>query len=156
MNVWRLSVSLVRRTYAVWLLIAVIGPSYVTASCQEYPYFVTYSQEMEEPGNLDIEMFNVAGNPNGGNSFLGSDVEFEYGLKGWWTTEFYLDGQATQNQSTIFTGFRWENRFRPLSREHWINPVFYAEFEDTSADKTIREVVGHDGLPDFLAPNWLA
>ena len=124
--------------------------------CQEYPYFVTYSQEMEEPGNLDIEMFNVVGNPQGGDSFMGSDVEFEYGLKGWWTTEFYLDGQATQNQSTIFTGFRWENRFRPLSREHWINPVLYAEFEDTSADKTIREVVGHDGRYDFLVPNWLA
>ncbi len=34
--------------------------------------------------------------------------------------------------------------------------MLYAEFEDTSADKTIREVVGHDGLPDFLVPNWLA
>src|ERR1039457_2309516 len=109
-----------------------------------------------EPGNLDIEMFNVVGNPQGGNSFIGSDIEFEYGLKAWWTTEFYLDGQATQNDSTIFTGFRWENRVRLLPSEHWINPVFYAEFEDTSADKTIREVVGHDGLPDFLAPNWLA
>ncbi len=43
-----------------------------------------------------------------------------------------------------------------MAREHWINPVLYAEFEDTSADKTIREVVGHDGLPDFLVPNWLA
>ena len=138
------------------LLAGVLLPSYVRGLCQEYPYFVTYSQEMEEPGNLDIETFNVVGNPQGGDSFLGSDVEFEYGLKGWWTTEFYLDGQTTQNQSTIFTGFRWENRFRPLAREHWINPVLYAEFEDTSADKTIREVVGHDGLPDFLVPNWLA
>ena len=26
----------------------------------------------------------------------------------------------------------------------------------SSADKTIREVVGHDGRPDFLVPNWLA
>lgn len=145
------------RVGAFALLLAVmVATSCGRSSAQEYPYFVTYSQEMEEPGNLDIEMFNVQGNPPGGNSFLGSDIEFEYGLKGWWTTEFYLDGQATQNDSTIFTGFRWENRFRPLSREHWINPVLYAEFEDTSADKTIREVVGHDGLPDFLVPNWLA
>ncbi len=142
--------------YAVLLLAAVLVPSYVQTHAQEYPYFVTYSQEMEEPGNLDIEMFNAVGNPQGGNSFIGSDIEFEYGLKGWWTTEFYLDGQATQNESTIFTGFRWENRFSLLPREHWINPVFYAEFEDTSADKTIREVVGHDGLPDFLVPNRLA
>jgi hypothetical protein len=156
MNFRRISVSFVRNTYAIWLLIAVIGSSYAKGRCQEYPYFVTYSQEMEEPGNLDIELFNVVGNPTGGDSFLGSDMEFEYGLKGWWTTEFYLDGQATQNQSTIFTGFRWENRFRPLPREHWINPVLYAEFEDTSADKTLREVVGHDGNNDFLVPNWLA
>ena len=111
---------------------------------------------MEEPGNLDIEWFSAVGNPPGGNSFMGSDIEFEYGLKAWWTTEFYLDGQATQNESTIFTGFRWENRFRPLAREHWINPVLYAEFEDISADKSIREVVGHDGKDDFLVPNGLA
>jgi hypothetical protein len=148
--------TLKRTGYAALLLLGMVLPSYLQCRGQEYPYFVTYSQEMEEPGNLDIEMFNVVGNPQGGDSFIGSDVEFEYGLKGWWTTEFYLDGQATQNQSTIFTGFRWENRFRLLPREHWINPVFYAEFEDTSADKTIREVVGHDGLPDFLVPNGLA
>lgn len=123
---------------------------------QERPYFVTYSQEMEEPGNLDIETFNVVGNPKGGDAFIGTDVELEYGLKTWWTTEFYLDGQATSNQSTIFTGFRWENRFRPLMGEHWINPVLYAEFEDTSADKTLREIVGHDGNDDMLEPNWLA
>jgi hypothetical protein len=156
MNVARLFGRFLRAGSAVLLLAAVVLPSYVRSSAQEYPYFVTYSQEMEEPGNLDIEVFNAVGNPTGGDSFIGSDVEFEYGLKGWWTTEFYLDGQATQNQSTIFTGFRWENRFRPLSREHGINPVLYAEFEDTSADKTIREVVGHDGRPDFLVPNWLA
>ena len=123
---------------------------------QEKPYFVTYSQDMEEPGNLDIETFNVVGNPKGGDAFLGSDVEFEYGATAWWTTEFYLDGQATSNQSTIFTGFRWENRVRPWMGEHWINPVLYAEFEDTSADKTMREIVGHDGNDDFLEPNGIA
>jgi hypothetical protein len=141
---------------AALLLAGMVLPSWLESRAQEYPYFVTYSQEMEEPGNLDIEMFNAVGSPRGGNSFIGSDIELEYGLKGWWTTEFYLDGQATQNESTIFTGFRWENRFRPLSRERWINPVLYAEFEDTSADKTIREVVGHDGRDDFLVPNRLA
>ncbi len=147
---------LLRASFPVLLLLGVVVPAYSGASAQEYPYFVTYSQEMEEPGNLDLESFNVVGNPKGGNSFLGSDIEFEYGATAWWTTEFYLDGQATQNESTIFTGFRWENRFRPLPREHWINPVLYVEFEDTSADKTLREVVGHDGNDDFLEPNWLA
>jgi len=120
---------------------------------QERPYFVTYSHEMEEPGNLEIEMFNVVGTPPGANTFFGSNIEFEYGVKTWWTSEFYLDGQSTQNDSTIFTGFRWENRIRPIMGEHWINPVLYAEFEDTSADKALREVVGHDGAADFLDRN---
>ena len=99
---------------------------FLAASCtaQERPYFVTYSHEMEEPGNLEIEFFNAVGKPPGGNRFIGSTVEFEYGATAWWTTELYLDGQITQHDSTIFTGYRWENRFRPLLREHWINPVY--------------------------------
>jgi len=122
-------------------------------SAQERPYFVTYSHDMEEPDNLEIEVMNAAGTPAPGSRFIGSSMEFEYGLRAWWTTEFYLDGQSTQNDSTIFTGIRWENRFRPLLREHWINPVLYIEYENTAADKTLREVVGHDGKADFLEPN---
>src|ERR1700729_3180532 len=120
---------------------------------QEPPYFVTYSAALEEPGNLEISLKNTQASPKNGNPFLGSVLELEYGVKGWWTTEFYLDGQATQHDSTILTGFRWENRFRPLLREHWINPVIYVEFENTSGDKTLREIVGHDGVPDFTDPN---
>ena len=137
------------------LLLVFVAVS-AAAAAQERPYFVTYSHEMEEPGNLDIEVFNAVGKPPGANRFLGSDIEFEYGVKTWWTSEFYLDGQATVNDSTIFTGYRWENRFRPLLREHWINPVIYVEFENIRADKALREVVGHDGVPDFTDPNWLA
>jgi hypothetical protein len=133
------------------ILIAIIFP--VLSLAQERPYFVTYSHEMEEPGNLDIEFFGVDGKPQQGNRFLGSNIEFEYGAKTWWTTEFYLDGQATAHDSTIFTGYRWENRFRPLLREHWINPVIYVEFENTSADKALREIVGHDGKADLMEPN---
>jgi hypothetical protein len=132
------------------LLLALAIPAFA----QERPYFVTYSHEMEEPGNLEIESFNVVGDP--GNRFLGSNLEFEYGVKTWWTSEFYLDGQSTQHDSTIFSGFRWENRFRPLLREHIINPVLYVEYENTSADRALREVVGHDGLADFADPNALA
>lgn len=128
---------------------------FVTASgfAQEKPYFVLYSQDMEEPGNLDLESFSVVGNPKPGNPFLGSTLEFEYGVKTWWTSEFYLDGQATQNDSTIFTGFRWENRFRPLMGEHPVNPVLYVEYENISGDKSLREIVGHDGKDGFLDSN---
>ena len=123
------------------------------AGAQEWPYFVTYSHDMEEPGNLEIALGSVAGKPERGNRFAGSALEFEYGVKTWWTSEFYLDGQTTQHDSTIFTGFRWENRFRPLLGEHWINPVLYIEFENISGDKSLREIVGHDGQGDLLDPN---
>ena len=143
-----------KRSLAVCLLL--FSVEVACSSAQELPYFVTYSQHMEEPGNLDIEFFSVLGSPPGANNFWGSNMEFEYGVKTWWTSEFYLDGQTTQHDSTIFTGYRWENRFRPLLREYWINPVIYVEFENISADRSLREVVGHDGVPDFVDPNWRA
>jgi hypothetical protein len=109
---------------------------------------------MEEPGNLEIEGKGLTGSPQNGNAFLSGVTEFEYGAKGWWTTEFYLDGQTTANESTIFTGFRWENRFRLLMHEHRVNPVLYVEYENLSgADKSFLEVVGFDSQYDALVPN---
>lgn len=117
-------------------------------------YFVTYSHQMEEPGNLEVGLKSVTASPKGGNAFLANALEFEYGVKAWWTSELYLDSQSTANESSLFTGFRWENRFRPLLREHWINPVLYVEFENiNSADKSSLEVVGHDTREDFLERN---
>jgi hypothetical protein len=121
---------------------------------QEKPYFVTYSHDLEEPGNLEIETKTTLGQPAASNTFGALTSELEYGVTAWWTTEIYLDGQATSQQSTILTGFRLENRLRPLMSEHWINPVLYLEYENTSAaDKTLLEVVGHDGQSDLAEPN---
>jgi len=143
--------------YHVGLLFLVGIWSGVTAFAGDRPYFITYDSTMEEPGNLEIEASGLTGQPEGGDMFTSGLVEFEYGAKGWWTTEFYLDGQTTANQSTIFTGYRWENRFRMLMQEHAINPVFYIEFEDINgADKTLKEVVGFDGQEDGLVPNSIA
>jgi len=120
----------------------------------ERPYFITYDQGMEEPGNLEIEAQGLVATPDQGDTFLSGVTEFEYGVKGWWTTEFYLDGQTTQNQSTVFTGFRWENRFRLLKHEHLVNPVLYVEYENLSgADKSFLEIVGFDSQFDALEPN---
>ncbi len=81
-------------------------------------------------------------------------MEFEYGATAWWTTEFYLDVQTTFGDSTIFTGVRWENRFRPLKYEHFINPVIYVEYEHKSAaDKILKEVEGHDVESDYALSN---
>jgi hypothetical protein len=123
------------------------------ASAQEN-YFVTYTHHMEEPGNLEFATKSVSGFPKAGNAFWGNAIELEYGVKTWWTSELYLDSQTTANESSVFTGFRFENRFRPLLQEHWINPVLYFEFEDINgADKSLLEVVGHDGVADFLERN---
>ncbi|HXJ94757.1 MAG TPA: hypothetical protein VMT20_18085 [Terriglobia bacterium] len=126
----------------------------ILCSAQEPPYFVTYSDYMEEPGNLDFTLKSLNGTPQYGNSFVSQTLELEYGVKGWWTTEVYLAGQHTSNDSTIFTGWRWENRFRPLPGEHFINPVFYVEYENVSfADKSLLEITGHDSASDLLLTN---
>jgi len=135
------------------LAVAALGLLASQCEAGEGPFFVTYTHQMEEPGNLEFTAKNATGEPRGGNRFLGTAVEFEYGTTAWWTTEFYLDGQGTGSEGALFTGYRWENRFRLLWREHWINPVLYVEFEDTNgADKTVLEVVGHDGVVDLTAP----
>ena len=131
--------------------VALFSP--VSLAAQEN-YFVTYSHELEEPGNLEIAAKSVTGAPGAGNPFVATALEFEYGIKAWWTAELYLDGQTTASESTVFTGFRIENRIRPLLREHWINPVLYFEFEDlNAADKALLEVVGHDSNADFVTRN---
>ncbi len=121
---------------------------------QEPPYFVTYSSVLEEPGNLEIENQNIAAAPKNANAFFAPTVELEYGVTAWWTTEAYLQGQATQNDSAVLTGFRFENRFRPLPREYWINPVLYFEYENVNkADKSFLEVTGNDSIASLQVPN---
>jgi hypothetical protein len=121
---------------------------------QENPYIVAYDHYLEEPGNLEVEYFSTFGTQHGGNDFHAFWVEFEYGATAWWTTELYLDGQTTFHDSTLFTGFRWENRFRPLKHEHFMNPILYVEYENKNgADKILKEVEGRDAESDFLVPN---
>jgi hypothetical protein len=128
-----------------------------SARSQERPYIVTYDHYLEEPGNLEVEYFSTFGTQRAGNNFHAFWTELEYGATAWWTTELYLDGQTTFHDSTLFTGFRWENRFRPLKHEHFINPVLYIEYENISgADKIMKEIEGHDGEADHMDPNSIA
>lgn len=134
------------------LLAVLILPRFAMA--QEPPYFVTYSDQMEEPGNLEISLKSANATPKYGNTFVGETVEFEYGLKAWWTTEFYLSGQHTFNDSTVFGGWRLENRFRPLFTQHFVNPVFYVEYENVNAaDRSLLEITGHDSVSDLMLTN---
>jgi hypothetical protein len=137
-------------------ILCLLAVSLWAASCraQEKPYFVTYSHDLEEPDNLEIALKTTQATPKYGNFFTGATLELEYGAKGWWTTEVYLSGQHTSNDSTIFTGYRWENRFRPLLHDHFINPVIYVEYENLSrADRGLLEVTGHDSVADLRLTN---
>ena len=137
------------------VLITVVCLSAAFCAAQESPYFVTYDHHLEEPGNLEIEVSQTSNVPRSDQHFfIAPYTEFEYGVTANWTTEFYLEGQSTSNDSTIFTGWRWENRFRPLKREHLINPVLYLEYENINgADKILKEIEG--GAPDLTTSNAL-
>jgi hypothetical protein len=146
---------MVQRTPFVVALLISLGTTFARPiTAQDKPYFLTYSHHLEEPGTLEIELSSNYATQRAGNDFIAPWIEFEYGARGWWTTELYLDSQHTFNDGALFTGWRWENRFRPLMKEHWINPVLYVEYEDiNAADKTMIEVVGFDGQADHAVRN---
>ena len=136
------------------LLLLAIFAALLQAHAQESPYFVTYDHYLEEPGSLEVEYFSNFATQRGGPDFHAYWMELEYGATAWWTSELYLDGQTTFGDSTIFTGFRLENRFRLLKSEHVINPVFYVEYEQiTEADKIMKEIEGHDVEIDHAESN---
>lgn len=120
------------------------------ATAQYSPYFVTYDHQMEEPGNLEITSQATVGiQKHDLPNYWAPLVELEYGATGWWSTSLYLEGAGQPNDATVFTGFRLENRFKPLKSEHRINPVLYFEFENINeASRIQKEVVGHAELSD--------
>jgi hypothetical protein len=127
----------------------------LSAAAQESPFFVTYTHQMEEPGNLDLEFSTTNGiGRSGQRAYVAPYVELEYGVTTQWTSELYLEGQHTSGDSTVFTGWRWENRYRPFGREHWINPVLYLEYEDVNEASRIQKEIEGEG-PDLTSPNSL-
>ena len=144
-----INMNLLRSHFLLLLALAVAA---LPAAAQDTPYFVTYSHHMEEPGNLELGVSNTAGLPKTGRAYAAPLLEVEYGVKTWWTSELYLEGQSRLSDSTVFTGWRLENRFKPLQREHRINPVLYFEFENINeASRIQKEVVGH--AEPFDEPN---
>ena len=120
----------------------------ISATAQERAYFVTYDHYLEEPGNLELAVASTAGFPKADRpGYTAPWVEIEYGVKGWWTTELYLEGVTTRRDASGFTGFRWENRLRPLKGERRVNPIVYLEYESINAASRIqKEVVGSGPL----------
>jgi len=137
MSSFRLVVALVAIAFAL--------PAYA----QERAYFVTYDHYLEEPGNLEIAVASTTGIPKRGHAaYTAPWLELEYGVTGWWTGEFYLEGVTTRGDGQAFTGWRFENRFRPLQGEHRVNPVLYVEYESINeASRIQKEIVGAGGIP---------
>lgn len=126
-------------------LLCVIALLFVSAaSAQVSSNFVTYDHYLEERGSLEVSTLSTVGiQKHDLPNYLGQLFELEYGVTGWWTSSLYLEG-ASQHDSTVFTGFRLENRFLPLKGEHKINPVLYFEYEDINEASRIQTtIVGH-------------
>ncbi len=129
------------------------------ARAQESPYFVTYDHHLEEPGNLAVETSTTMGLPRPrpheerDQSFYAAPyVELEYGITDRITSAVYMEGQGTVGDSTLFTGWRVETRFRPMKKEHVLNPVFYLEYESLNdASRIAKDIVGKG--PDLDDPN---
>ena len=140
---------MIRLIVSCWLLVGFCASS----AAQESPFFVTYTHYMEEPDDLDLEFSTTNGIPRSGQqAYVAPYMEFEYGVTARWTSEIYVEGQSTIGDSSVFTGWRWENRYKLLQREHRINPVLYLEYENVNeASRIQREIEG--GGPDLVSPN---
>ena len=139
------SFPLIQPLVSAGLLLALLA---TPALAQDRAYFVTYDHYLEEPGNLEIALTTTSGLPkNNRAAYTAPWLELEYGVTGWWTAELYLEGVTTRGDGSAFTGWRWENRFRPLKNEHRINPVLYVEYERVNeASRIQKEIVGSGPL----------
>ena len=126
--------------FSLLMYLAVSGSSLA----QESPFFVTYNHHLEDSGDLELGISSTIGVPRSEQrAYFAPYSEFEYGVTRWWTSEFYLEGQSTSGDSSVFTGWRLENRFRPLVAEHAVNPVLYLEYENINeATRIQKEIVG--------------
>ena len=136
------------------VVVVILLTSSVAAQDRVDRYFITYDHYMEEPRTLEVSILPVLGRSDDFNPFVSNLTEFEYGVTTRWTSEFYFDWQHTNHEGNLFTGVRFENRFRPFRETHKINPVLYLEYEHLNgADKTLKEIVGFDNKEDLAEPN---
>jgi hypothetical protein len=142
-----LQLSCIKKSYAPYVSISPHLRVSSGRSAQERPTS-SPTIHLEEPGNLEIAAASTV-RVREDSALTAPWVEIEYGVTGRWTTELYLEGISTQDDSTISTGWRLENRFRPLKREHWINPVLYFEYESINeASGIAKEIVGNAEISD--------
>lgn len=115
-----------------------------SAFCGNAANFILYNHHTADEGEREIMLMNDFGQDFDGTRYAAQMVELELGVTDRWTTEFMIEGQTTSGEGGYnFTGWRWENRYRPFEYGTFLNPVLYAEWEDLSEDtKYLMEVSG--------------
>jgi len=134
-----------RRRVIGGLILLIWGGSGVAHAQEMEPaFFATYTQHLEEKNDIEVEVATTTGLPREDHAtYTAPWIELEYGVRSWWTSGLYLEGVTAGRDGRGFTGWRWENRVRPLTAEHAINPVLYVEYEHVSeASRIQQEVVG--------------
>jgi len=129
-------------------VVVAVALSASSAAAQERPYFVTYNDWLEDPGEVELSVL-ATGGPACCDSgrYVAPWLEIEYGVASRWTAELYLEGVAVAGDRSAFSGWRLENRFRPLAAHHAINPVLYVEYESVNeASRIQKEIVGSGPL----------
>jgi hypothetical protein len=131
-----------RQTRAAVICACVLGAA-IDAEAQERPYFVTYNDRLETPGELEVSVLSTIGDVKESPNYFAPWIEIEYGVARRWTAELYLEGVAMHKDASAFTGWRLENRFRPFAGDHFLNPVLYIEYENVNeASRIQKEIVG--------------
>ena len=127
-----------------------VSSAFAQESAREPVYFVTYTHNLEEPHDLDVEIESTTGFPKANNpAYIAPWLALEYGMTDWWTAELYVEGVTTRHEGSGFTGWRWENRFRPLKGEHRVNPVLYIEYEHLNEASRIQTEIAGSGALSF-------
>lgn len=98
-------------------------------------YFTTYNHHIEA-GKWELMLMNDYTVPSslnraeGEGHYFSQMIELEYEIAGRFATEFMIEGfEDVESGKSMFTGFRWENRFKLFEDETFLNPLIYAEYE---------------------------
>src|SRR5258708_8507457 len=86
------------------ILLAGLACCAVAARAQEN-YFITYTHQMEEPGNLEVAIRTVNGFPRDGHAFTGSAVGLQYGAQAWGASQDPLHAPNPAGPAPPFSPF---------------------------------------------------
>ncbi len=116
--------------------------------------FVLYNHHTEPKGTAAfMVMTDLSTDVEGEPAYKATMIEFEYGVTDWWAFEFMAEGQQTDGDDFVNTGWRLENRFRLLPYGAFLNPVIYTEYESLKPEtKYLMEVSGRTDTPEPAGP----